>query len=77
MEADIQARQEAQEARWQAELDQLQQSFDHALGFTQTVGSAIGILPPAIIPTPAPPPPVQLTPVRNLTIFYFSFTIVT
>ena len=77
MEAEFRARQEAQEARWQAELDQLQQSLDHALGFTQTVGSAIGLLPPAMIPTPVPPVPIQLTPVRNLTINAFSFNIET
>ena len=63
--------------RWQAEHDQLRQSLDQALGFMRTMGSAIGLSPQMMIPTPVPPPPVQLTPVRNLTIFYFSFTIVT
>ena len=77
MEADFKARQEAQETRWQAERDHLRQSFDQALGYMQTVGSAIGLSPLAIIPTPVPPKPVQLTPVRNLTINAFSFVIVT
>ena len=77
MEADFKARQEAQETRWQAERDHLRQSLDQALGYMQTMGLAIGLSPPAMIPTPVPPPPVQLTPVRNLTIFYFSFIIVT
>ena len=77
MEVDFKARQEAQEARWLAKRDNLRASLDTALSYMQTVSSAIGLLPPAIIPTPVPPPPVQLTLVRNLTIFYFSFTIVT
>jgi len=77
MEAEFQARQEAQEARWWAERDHLQASLDTALGYMRTVGSAIGLSPPAVIPTPAPPTPVQLTPVRNLTINAFSFVIET
>ena len=77
MKADFQARQEAQEARWRAERDHLQASLDTALGYMPTVGSAIGLSPPAMIPTPAPPTPVQLTPVRNLTINAFSFNIET
>ena len=77
MEAEFQARQEAQEARWRAERDHLQASLDTALGYMRTVGSAVGLLPPAMIPTPAPPMPVQLTPVRNLTIISFLFVIVT
>ena len=58
MEADFQARQDAAEARWQAERDQMQQRLDQALNFMHTVGSVIGLLPPAMIPTPAPPMPV-------------------
>ena len=77
MEAEFQARQEAQEARWWAERDHLQASLDTALGYMRTVGSAIGLLPPAMIPTPVPPVPIQLTPVRNLTINAFSFVIET
>ena len=77
MEAEFQARQEAQDARWRAERDHLQDSLDTALGYMRTVGSAIDLLPPAMIPTPAPPTPVQLTPVRNLTINAFSFNIET
>ena len=77
MEADLKARQEALEARWQAERDHLQASLDAALGYMRTVGSAIGLSPPAMIPTPVSPTPVQLTPVRNLTINAFSFVIVT
>ena len=77
MEAEFQARQEAQEERWRAERDHLQASLDTALGYMRTVGSAIGLSPPAMIPTPAPPTPVQLTPVRNLTINAFSFNIET
>ena len=77
MEAEFQARQEAQEARWRAERDHLQASLDTALGYMRTVGSTLGLSPPAIIPTPVPPMPVQLTPVRNLTINAFSFVIET
>ena len=77
MEAEFQARQEAQEARWQAERDHLQASLDTALGYMRTVGSVIGLSQPAMIPSPVPPTPVQLTPVRNLTINAFSFVIVT
>ena len=77
MEAEFQAWQEAQEVRWWAERDHLQASLDMALGYMRTVGSAIGLSPPAMIPTPAPPTPVQLTPVRNLTINAFSFNIET
>ena len=77
MEAEFQARQEAQEARWRAERDHLQASLDTALGYMRTVGSAIGLSPPAMIPTLVPPPLVQLTPVRNLTIISFLFVIVT
>ena len=77
MEADFQARQEAQEARGQAERDLLRLSLDHALSYMRTVGSAIGLSPPVVIPTPAPPMPVQLIPVRNLTINAFSFNIET
>ena len=77
MEAEFQARQEAQEARWRAERDHLQASLDTALGYMRTVGSAIGLSPPAMIPTPVSPTPVQLTPVRSLTINAFSFVIVT
>jgi hypothetical protein len=77
MEAEFQAWQEAQEARWRAERDQLQASLDTALGFMRTMGSAIGLSPPAVIPTPTPPTPIQLTPVRNLTINAFSFNIET
>ena len=77
MEADFKARQEAQEARWQAERDHLQASLDTTLGYMRTVGSAIGLSPPAVIPTPSPPTPVQLTPARNLTINAFSFNIET
>ena len=77
MEAEFQARQEAQEARWQAERDHLQASLDTTLGYMRTVGSAIGLSPPVMIPTPAPPTPVQLTAVRNLTINDFSFVIET
>ena len=77
MEVDFKARQEAQEARWQAERDHLRQSLDQALGYMQTMGLAIGLSPPAMIPTPAPPTPVHLTLVRNLTINAFSFVIVT
>ena len=77
MEAEFKARQEAQEARWQAERDHLQASLDMALGYMRTVGSAIGLSPPAMIQTPVSPTPVQLTPVRNLTINAFSFVIVT
>ena len=77
MEVDFKARQEAQEARWRAERDHLQASLDTALGYMRIVGSAIGLSPPVVIPTPAPPTPVQLTPVRNLTINAFSFVIVT
>ena len=77
MEAEFKARQEAPEVRWQDERDHLRASLDTALGYMQTVGSAIGLSPLAIIPTPVPPKPVQLTPVRNLTINAFSFVIVT
>ena len=77
MEAEFKARQEAQEARLQALHDHLQASLDMALGYMRTVGSAIGLSPPAMIPTPAPPMPVQLIPVRNLTINAFSFNIET
>ena len=77
MEVDFKARQEAQEARWLAKRDNLRASLDTALGYMQTVGSAIGLSPLAIIPTPVPPKPVQLTPVRNLTINAFSFNIET
>jgi len=49
MEADFKARREAQEARWQAEHDQLQQSLNQALTFMHTVGSAIGLSPSAVI----------------------------
>ena len=77
MEADFKARQEAQETRWQAERDHLQASLDMALGYMRTVGSAIGLSPPAMILTPVLPTPVQLTPVRNLTINTFSFNIET
>ena len=77
MEAEFKARQEAQEARWRAERDHLQASLDTALGYMRTVCSAIGLSPPAMIPSPVPPTPVQLTPVRNLTINAFSFVIVT
>ena len=77
MEAEFKARQEAQEARWQAERDHLRASLDTALGYMRTVGSAIGLSPPAMIPTPVLPTPVQLTLVRNLTINAFSFVIVT
>ena len=77
MEAEFQAWQEAQEVRWWAERDHLQDSLDTALGYMRTVGSAIGLSPPVVIPTPAPPMPVQLIPVRNLTINAFSFNIET
>ena len=77
MEAEFKARQEAQEARWQAERDHLRASLDTALGYMRTMGSAIGLSPPAMIQTPVPPAPVQLTPVRNLTINTFSFNIET
>ena len=77
MEAEFKARQEAQEVRWQDERDHLRASLDTALGYMRTVGSAIGLSPPAMIPTPVSPTPVQLTPVRNLTINAFSFVIVT
>ena len=77
MEADLKAQQETQEARWQAERGHLQALLDTALGYMRTVGSTLGLSPPAIIPTPVPPMPVQLTPVRNLTINAFSFVIVT
>ena len=77
MEAEFKARQEAQEARLQALRDHLQASLDMALGYMRTMGSAIGLSPPAMILTPVSPTPVQLTPVRNLTINAFSFVIVT
>ena len=77
MEAEFRTRQEAQEVRWRAERDHLQASLDMTLGYMRTVGSALGLSPPAIIPTSVPPMPVQLTPVRNLTINAFSFVIVT
>ena len=71
MEAEFKARQEALEARLQAERDHLRASLDTALGYMRTVGSARGLSPPAMIPTPIPPTPAQLTPVRNLTINAF------
>ena len=77
MEVDFKARQEAQEARWLAKRDNLRASLDTALSYMQTVSSAIGLSPPAMIPTLVPPPLVQLTPVRNLTINAFLFVIVT
>ena len=77
MEAEFKARQEAPEVRWQDERDHLRASLDTALGYMRTVGSVIGLSPPAMIPTPVPPPLVRLTPVRNLAIFYFSFIILT
>ena len=77
MEVDFKARQEAQEARWQAKRENLRASLDTALSYMQTVSSAIGLSPLAMIPTLVPPPLVQLTPVRNLTIISFLFVIVT
>ena len=52
MEAAFQARQEAVEERWRAERDDMQQTMDQALMFMQSLGSAMGVLPPQFPPAP-------------------------
>ena len=52
MEAAFQARQEAAEERWRAERDDMQQKLDQALTFMQSLGSAMGVLPPQFPPAP-------------------------
>ena len=52
MEAAFQAWQEAAEERWRAERDDMQQKLDQALMFMQSLGSAMGALPPQFPPAP-------------------------
>ncbi|CAN6355765.1 unnamed protein product [Urochloa humidicola] len=57
LEADFNARQAAQEARWQEERDRMQQEYqrrlDQAMQYVQSMGAAMGFSPP---PFPTPPP---------------------
>ena len=77
MEADFQAWQEAQEERWQAERDEMQQKLDQALTYMQSLGSAMGISPPQFPPAPLAPRAETPPTVSGFESYQVSFVLVT
>ena len=80
-QAQLQTQQEEQEAKWQAEREMMQRQFqqaqeaehqklDMALQYMQTLGSAMGLLPPPpFTPSPFPYRASTPTPVSEFTFF--------
>ena len=77
MEADFQAWQEAQEERWQAKRDEMQQKLDQALTYMQSLGSAMGLSPPQFPSAPLAPRAEIPPTVRGFDSYRVSFVLVT
>ena len=76
----LQAQQEEQEAKWQAEREMMQREFqqaqeadrqklDQALQYLQTMGSMMGLPPPLVTPSPLPYRGATPTLVSDFTFF--------
>jgi len=76
----LQAQQEEQEAKWQAEREMMQREFqqaqeadrqklDQALQYMQTMGSMMGLSPPPFTPSPLPYRGATPTHVSDFTFF--------
>ena len=79
-QAQLQAQQEEQEAKWQAEREMMQlefqqaqeadrQKLDQALQYMQTMGSIMGLSPPPFTLSPLPYRGATPTPVSDFTFF--------
>ena len=76
----LQAQQEEQEAKWQAEREMMQlefqqaqeadrQKLDQALQYMQTMGLMMSLTPPPLTPSPLPYRGATPTPVSDFTFF--------